>query len=102
MRGLQEAQTAVFDKGNVPPLQLDFQCVAVVGRTEQDRLLAERHPCLALFEDSIRHPVHLRVLVGHRDQAGPGATPPAGEEIFGEAFLGQTNHRIGRVQDRLA
>ena len=101
MRGLQEAQAAVFDKGDIAPLQFDLQRVAVVGRAEQHGLLPERNPSLALFENSVCDPVHLRVLVGHCDQTGSGATPPAGEEILGEALLGQPNHCIGRVQDRL-
>src|SRR5580704_14216320 len=39
MRGVEKLQAAVFNEGNIPPYQLDFERSAVMRGAEEDRLL---------------------------------------------------------------
>ena len=63
MRRFEELQAAVLHERDVPPGQLDFQRVAVVGGAEEDRLLAQRDARLEVLQDAADQVVALLVLV---------------------------------------
>ena len=56
---------------------------------------------LAVFQDVFDHVIGLIRFVANRDEPRPLAAAAVGPEIFREALAGETDHAIGRGEDRL-
>ena len=66
MRGFEELQSAVFNEWNIPPAQFDFQRIAVMGRSKQNRLFSQRDPGFMMFQHAFDDVIALLILVDQR------------------------------------
>ena len=77
---LQELEPAVLHERHVAPGELELERVAVVGRAHEDGLAPERDARLPVREHAACHEVHLRALVGGRDQTRALLREPSREQ----------------------
>jgi len=69
MRGVKKLQTAELHERDVTTGEFDLQRPAVRGGAEEHRLLFEKRPFLAVFENAFNDVARLVRLVAHGDQA---------------------------------
>jgi len=96
MHGIEKLQTAVFDKGNIPPCQLDFERSAVMRGAEEDRLLFEHRSTLAVLQHALRNVASLVGFVAHVDELWSRGGVSIGPQVLGEALSPQTDDPICR------
>ena len=101
MRGLEEPQAAELDVGDVAAGQLQLEGGTVAGGAEQDRLVAQGQPGLAVGQDLGRDMLGLGEVVADHDQPRPLRRAPGREQLLAVALARQPDHGVGGGQDRL-
>ena len=97
MGGVEELQSAELHERDVPARQIDFERAAVAGGSEQNGLFLQQCAGLAVLQDALDDEARLVGLVADRDELRLRRGGALGPEVFGEAFLGETDDAIGGV-----
>ena len=98
---LDKFEPAIFDERDVAARQLDLQPPAMVRGAEQDGLVAQIDPGLAVLQDLVGDIDCLRhfVLDGHQVRQ-LGRQLRRGQRL-GETFWSLSDDRVGSVENRL-
>ena len=70
MCGLKELQSAIFHKRDVSSGEFDFECRAVVGGAEQNRLALKVNAGFAVLQDAFDRVLNLRRFIRSADKSG--------------------------------
>ena len=101
MRGLQVAQPAVLDVGDVAAGELELEQARVVRRAHEHRLLAQRGAPLARVEHALADLGGLGGLVEAQHELGRAAARALGAQGLAVGALGLRRHGVGDVEQRL-
>ena len=101
MRGLEVAQPAVLDVGDVAAGELELEQARVVRRAHEHRLLAQRGAALARVEHALADLGRLGGLVEAEHELGRAAAGALGAQGLAVGALGLRRHGVGDVEQRL-
>ena len=101
VRGLEVAQPAVLDVGDVAAGELELEQARVVRRAHEHRLLAQGGAALARVEHALADLGGLGGLVEAQHQLGRAAARALGAQGLAVGALGLRRHGVGDVEQRL-